>query len=163
MSATVVTAKPAGTAVRRDLRELAPRFAAALAHGLNQARWAGYDAVVFEAHRTRERQRALYAQGRTTPGAIVTHAASELYSWHGYGLAVDVVSRARLWNVPESWYRAVAEHLIAAGLDWGGDWPSFRDLPHFQWGRLKSRPSDRARELIASGGLAAVWKEVGAL
>jgi peptidoglycan L-alanyl-D-glutamate endopeptidase CwlK len=43
----------------------------------------------------------------------------------------------------------------------GGDW-KFKDLPHFQWGPCKPSPSDRARELIRTEGMEAVWGAVGA-
>ena len=46
-------------------------------------------------------------------------------------------------------------------LDWGGDWKK-PDTPHFQWGACKPSPSDQARALLASGGMVAVWKAVGA-
>lgn len=160
----VVRAKPlVGHEVRRDFRELAPKFAAALAQGLNEARWAGLDAVVVEALRTPERQAWLYAQGRTRPGDIVTNAPDVLHSWHGYGLGVDVISRTKGWDVPGWWWTEMAGHMKATGLlKWGGDWASFRDLPHVQWGACKASPSDRARELYAAGGIPAVWTAVGA-
>lgn len=45
---------------------------------------------VFEAFRFPERQADLFAQGRTKPGKIVTHAPP-WRSYHQYGLAVDFV------------------------------------------------------------------------
>lgn len=45
---------------------------------------------IFEAFRFPERQQDLFAQGRTKPGGIVTHA-KPWYSYHQYGLAVDFV------------------------------------------------------------------------
>ena len=45
---------------------------------------------------------------------------------------------------------------------WGGDWRN-RDLPHFQWERCRPSPSDRARELLRTRGIVAVWEAVGAL
>jgi hypothetical protein len=148
--------------VQRDLRHLAPKFAAALAHGLNICWRTGLDPVVFEAVRSHELQRHYYAQGRTRPGAVITYAPSALYSWHGYGLAVDVVSASKAWGFSAEWIQRVATILKGVGLDWGGDWRRV-DLPHFQWGTLKPSPSNRARELLDTGGIAAVWREVGAL
>ena len=88
-------------------------------------------------------------------------ASTARHSWHFYGLAVDVISRRTQWDDP-AFFRAIAVHLKAAGLDWGGDW-STPDLPHFHWGTLKASPSARARELYATGGREALWREVGAL
>ena len=148
--------------VQRDLRALAPKFAAALADGLNECWRRGLDAVVHEAVRADDLQRHYYAQGRTRPGAVVTYAASALYSWHGYGLAVDIISASKAWGFSSQWINAVAAIMEARGLDWGGRWKR-QDLPHFQFGTLKPSPSDRARELLRTGGREAVWREVGAL
>ena len=128
--------------------------------GLN----AGYVASVYEAYRSQELQSLYYCRGRTIipPHSTVTNAASNLFSWHGYGLAVDVISRSREWDRPESWFAQVAECFRAAGCRWGGEW-KMKDLPHFQWGLCKPSPSDRARELISTVGLHGVWEAVNAL
>lgn len=144
-----------------DLRLLAPKFGLAVAEGLNQCHRQGLDVIVFEAARSDELQRYYYAQGRTRPGKIITNAASAQFGWHFYRLAVDVISAKRGWDVTDSWQLAVAEIFEKVGLDWGGRWRS-PDFPHYQWGRLRSSPSDRARQLYAEGGLARVWQEVGA-
>ena len=55
---------------------------------------------IFEAFRYPERQKELYAQGRTKPGDIVTYAQA-WSSFHQYGLAVDFVlyiNGAWSWN-----------------------------------------------------------------
>jgi peptidoglycan L-alanyl-D-glutamate endopeptidase CwlK len=149
------------TKVHNDLSELAPGFRAAVEAAIEECHRLGYDVVVFEARRTEERQAYLYAQGRTRPGAIVTNAADALHGWHFFGLAVDVISKSREWSVPEEWWRDVGEIFERHGCDWAGRWKR-PDTPHMQWGALKPSPSDRARSLYASGGLEAVWREVGA-
>jgi len=148
--------------IQRDITALAPLFAQRLCNGLNECWRAGYDPVVYEAKRSDELQRYYYAQGRTRPGTIVTYAESAMYSWHFFGLAVDVISRAKEWGFSSEWIHGVSTILKAQGLDWGGDWTR-KDLPHFQWGTLKSAPSDRARQLYAQGGLIRVWQEVNAV
>jgi hypothetical protein len=142
----------------RNLAALAPKFHAAVDRAIAACNADGLDAFVFEGYRSRELQEAYYARGRWVipPHHTVTNARSNLYSWHGYGLAVDVISRAKAWSVEESWFERVAAHFKAEGCKWGGDW-KMRDLPHFQWGRCKPSPSPLARELFASGGLPAVW------
>lgn len=45
---------------------------------------------VAQATRTIAQQNALYAQGRTAPGRIVTNAKGG-ESYHNYGLAIDVI------------------------------------------------------------------------
>jgi peptidoglycan LD-endopeptidase CwlK len=171
--------------VDRDVNKLAPAFRRAVLAAIAGCHMRGFDAFVYEAYRSPELQAIYYARGRTIipPEKPVTYAKSNLYSWHGYCLAVDVISRKRGWFHPlpiastrpedleaerqraneegERWFRAVAEEFLAQGCRWGGDWRQ-RDLPHMQWGRCKPSPSDRARELIRTGGMQAVWEAVGA-
>jgi peptidoglycan L-alanyl-D-glutamate endopeptidase CwlK len=150
-------------AVDADLGKLAPRFRAAVQSALVDCAAAGYDAMVYEALRSQQLQAIYYARGRSVmpPPTPVTNAQSNLYSWHGFGLAVDVISRSRQWNQPESWFKAVADIFKKYGCAWGGDWTQ-ADLPHMQWGRCKPSPSDLARELIGKQGMQAVWQAVGA-
>jgi peptidoglycan L-alanyl-D-glutamate endopeptidase CwlK len=152
-----------GAKVSRDLTQLAPKFREAVDKAIADCQARGLDAFVYEAYRSRELQELYYKRGRTVipPTKPVTNAKSNLFSWHGYGLAVDVISRHDGWDKPESWFRSVAESFKKFGCNWGGDW-KMKDLPHFQWGPCKPSPSDKARELIAQGGVPAVWKAVGA-
>lgn len=155
--------QPAEPKPNRDLSLLAPKFRVAVETSLRECKDAGLDAMVFEGYRSLELQQIYYARGRTVrpPFYTVTNAKSNLYSWHGFGLAVDVVHRTMYWNPPQSFWRDVAEIFKRNGCDWGGDW-TMADLPHFQYGTLRKSPSGRARELFAAGGMQAVWAEVGA-
>ena len=147
----------------KDLSLLAPKFRIAVEKSVAECRAQGYDVIVFEAYRSKELQELYYKRGRTIkpPDKPVTNAKSNLYSWHGYGLAVDVISESRGWGPPLSWWTVVASIFKAEGCKWGGDWKA-RDLPHMQWGRCKPSPSDLARKLIAEGGVEAVWEAVHA-
>lgn len=149
--------------VNRDLSILAPKFREAVEQAVADCKARGYDAYVYESYRSLELAQLYYARGRTIipPVKTVTNAPSNLYSWHGYCLAVDVISVAHGWDRPESWFADVAESFGKFGCKWGGDW-KFKDLPHFQWGSCKPSPSDRAREIIRSEGMEAVWRAVGA-
>lgn len=149
--------------VDRDLTKLAPKFEAAVQVALASCAQAGLEAVVYEASRSADLQELYYARGRTDvpPTETVTNARSNLYSWHGYGLAVDVIHETLQWDAGDAWFATVATHFRAAGCRWGGEW-KFKDLPHFQWGLCRPSPSDRARTLLAEGGLQAVWKAVDA-
>jgi peptidoglycan L-alanyl-D-glutamate endopeptidase CwlK len=149
--------------VSRDLGVLAPKFANAVRKAIAECNEQGLDAYVYEGYRSAALQAIYYARGRTVipPTRTVTNARTNLNSWHGYGLAVDVISRSKRWSQPDSWFKQVAEVFKRHGLKWGGDWKS-RDLPHFQWGRCKASPSDRARQIYAERGMKAVWTEVGA-
>jgi len=91
--------------------------------------------------RTFAEQDALFAKGRTAPGARVTNARAGM-SMHNYGLAIDIVlirdGKDAIWDVKvdldgdgkSDWMEIVTifkEH----GWEWGGDW-KFYDAPHFQ-------------------------------
>lgn len=90
--------------------------------------------------RTFAEQDALYAQGRTKPGKKVTSAKGG-QSYHNYGLAFDIVIledrdgsgtfETASWSVDELW-RKVAVFFKSKGWEWGGDWKSLKDYPHFQ-------------------------------
>lgn len=84
--------------------------------------------------RTPAEQDTLYAQGRTKPGNIVTNARGG-QSMHNYGVAADFAFKNAKWQV--SWNPTLFTQLGAfartIGLEWGGDWKSFPDKPHFQY------------------------------
>jgi len=157
-----VTANGANTP-SSDLDLLAPKFRAAVDAAMAECNANGIDAIVYEAYRSPELQALYFQRGRTItpPTTPVTNAPTNLYSWHGYGLAVDVISKAHEWDAPDSWFLSVAEVFRKHGCRWGGEWTK-PDLPHFQWGLCRPSPSDRARELFEAGGLKAVWDAVGA-
>jgi len=91
----------------------------------------GIQLRVTQGLRTFAEQNALYAKGRTAPGSIVTNAQGG-QSYHNYGLAIDVVEinngRAN-WNTNWS---AISEIGIRNGFEWGGNFRSISDNPHFQ-------------------------------
>ena len=148
--------------IQNDIRLLAPLMGMAVGEALNRCHREGLDAIVYESRRSDALQAYYYQQGRTRPGIIVTNAASAIYAWHYYGLAVDVISAKLQWRVTRAWRVRVTEIFEACGLDAGFRW-RHPDEPHYQWGRLRSSPSDRARELLRTGGLVAVWREVYAI
>lgn len=95
----------------------------------------GIYVVITQGYRSKEEQDALYAQGRSKPGKIVTNARGG-DSYHNYGLAIDFAlmnpDGSISWNVDAKWKR-VAQIGKSLGLEWGGDWDSFKDYPHFQY------------------------------
>ena len=94
---------------------------------------AGINVKVICGTRTYKEQDALYAQGRSTPGPKVTNAPAG-YSWHNFGVGWDFVvfdsTGQPQWESPlmEKCGR-IAESL---GLEWGGHWTNFQDIPHIQ-------------------------------
>ncbi|WP_150273217.1 M15 family metallopeptidase [Paenibacillus tepidiphilus] len=103
----------------------------------------GVPILITQGLRTVAEQNALYAQGRTKPGAIVTNARGG-YSYHNYGLAVDFAlllpgGSSASWDMKRdgdgdgtSDWQEVARQAKELGFEWGGDWSSFKDYPHLQ-------------------------------
>ncbi len=93
-----------------------------------------------ECMRTKEEQDALYAQGRTSPGSIVTNAKGSSYSsQHQWGIAFDFYRNdgTGAYNESGSFFEKVGRLATSIGLGWGGDWLSFKDRPHLylpDWG-----------------------------
>jgi peptidoglycan LD-endopeptidase CwlK len=113
--------------------------------------------------RSFEEQDTLYQQGRTTSGRVVTNAPAG-HSWHEFGLAVDVVPMDPLpdWNVTHPAWHQIITTGESVGLYSGDSFISIKDEPHFQLtGRFGVSPDDEVRQIYASGGLEAVWREAG--
>jgi peptidoglycan L-alanyl-D-glutamate endopeptidase CwlK len=82
--------------------------------------------------RTYAEQDVLYAKGRTAPGPKVTNARAG-YSNHNFGLAFDIGVFSGGKYLPESpLYKTVAHIGKWLGFEWGGDWTSIKDEPHYQ-------------------------------
>lgn len=149
--------------VQSDLCFLAPKMRAAVKATLAECRDVrGLDAVVFESYRERATAITYFNRGRIIEAeGIVTNAPDETWSWHGYGLAVDIISATKGWKVGETWHRMVAAVASTHGLKSGIDWKR-PDLPHHQWGRCRATPSGDARRILKEQGLPAVWRAVSA-
>jgi LysM repeat protein len=144
------------------LTGLAPPLRTRADRLLQECRAGGLRLAVTQGLRTWHRQDALFAQGRTAPGEIVTNARGG-QSYHNFGLAFDVVvlnDQGRMvWDPAHPGWRMAAETGKQLGLAWGGDWRSFRDLPHFE--RRGTFGLQRCRQLFTDGGLPAIWNELG--
>lgn len=102
----------------------------------------GINILITDEFRSSKEQDALYRQGRTADGPIVTTVQGG-ESYHNYGLAIDFALLSpegkALWdleydgngNGQADWMEvvAIAKRL---GFAWGGDWESFKDNPHLQ-------------------------------
>jgi peptidoglycan L-alanyl-D-glutamate endopeptidase CwlK len=89
--------------------------------------------IVVQGLRTFAESDALFAQGRTAPGPIVTKAAAG-QSYHNYGLAWDfamLTNGKEDWVVGPHWMKVVAV-MEAHGMFWGGRFKSIVDNPHFE-------------------------------
>lgn len=103
----------------------------------------GVPIVITQGLRTIAEQNALYNQGRTLPGLIVTNARGG-HSYHNFGLAIDFAllmpdGKNVSWDMRRDgdfdrtfdWLEVV-EEAKKIGFEWGGDWKTFKDYPHFE-------------------------------
>ena len=107
------------------------------------------DFTVVEGVRTVKRQQELYAQGRTTKGAVVTNVdgirkkSNHQPKADGYGYAVDIypyyngaVQVNDKGVIPA--LKKISDHFKAKAkcmninLTWGGDFKNLYDPPHFE-------------------------------
>ena len=93
----------------------------------------GYEMVLVEGYRSAARQDQLAARGQH-----VTRARGGR-SWHQYGLAADsafirdgklIISERDPWAMRG--YQLYGQVAKEAGLVWGGDWKSIKDLMHVE-------------------------------
>ena len=91
--------------------------------------------------RTAEDQHKLYQQGRELPGNIITNVDGyKRKSYHQTGKAFDIygfVMGKATWD--KAILTQIARHIQKTAkdcynidLEWGGDFKTFKDLPHFQ-------------------------------
>lgn len=88
---------------------------------------------VAQGKRTVSEQNKLYAQGRTTPGLIVTNSRGGS-SYHNYGMAVDVyiIKDDGTIDLDIILPPEVVDIAEQEGFSWGGYWRRFKDYPHFE-------------------------------
>ncbi|MEI6212355.1 MAG: M15 family metallopeptidase, partial [bacterium] len=113
----------------RDELKLHPFVREAAWETLHACISCGLSFRIFEGFRSQARQTALFAQGRTTPGNIVTYAKAG-NSYHQYGLAVDVVgwvSGQWTWDRPQSEWMTLHAIARSYGLE-----PLNFETPHLQ-------------------------------
>lgn len=149
--------------VLRDPRLLAPGMRERANAFSRSCAAIGHPIRVWETARTHDLARMYFALKRSK-------SQDGWRTWHFYGLAIDVIHPTRMWDAWEAndveaktWRAAVVDSAKKSGLNWGGDWTSFKDWPHFQFNTVKPSPSDRAIDLYVNHGIWALWSEVGAL
>ncbi len=117
-----------------NLNLLKPKVKLLAEELIKESKKAGVQIILVQGFRSREEQDALYAKGRTEKGKIVTNAKGG-QSFHNYGVAFDVcpiVNGKVTWKYAEL-FKKVGSIGESIGLEWGGNWKKFKDLPHFQY------------------------------
>ena len=123
----------------RNFSDLVPPCKERAERFFKLAKAAGIDLIVTSTYRDHESQAALFAQGRTKPGVIVTNARPG-QSWHNWRCAFDVVPLRNgkcVWGTtgPDGdLWRKVGELGESVGLEWAGRWTGkLREFAHFQY------------------------------
>lgn len=116
----------------KNISTLHPKVRAYAYALIEKAASNGIKIKIISGLRTFAEQDALYAQGRTVKGQIVTNAKGG-QSNHNFGIAFDVgVFEGAKYLDRSSKYESVGVLGEELGLEWGGNWITYKDEPHFQ-------------------------------
>ena len=117
----------------RRIPSLMPKAQEAARIFLHQVLDAGIPARIISGTRTYEEQNALYRKGRFgNPGPIVTKARGG-FSNHNFGIAWDIGIFDNGRYLGESpLYDQAGDVASVPGVEWGGNWRTFQDRPHYQ-------------------------------
>lgn len=137
-----------------NISTLAPKAQVAARNFLKLAVDSKTDVRLLSGTRTYHEQDVLFSQGRNgNPGPIVTNARGG-QSNHNFGIAWDIgiFDDNGQYITDDTIYKSFAA-VVMPGIDtieWGGDWHSFKDFPHYQ---LKAASDEVAtiRHLFENG------------
>jgi peptidoglycan L-alanyl-D-glutamate endopeptidase CwlK len=126
----------------RNLTDLYPAMQPVCRDFLARAAHADIDVLITCTWRSSAEQDALYAQGRSQPGPIVTRARGG-QSAHNYMLngkpaakafdVVPIVNGKPMWDEKHPAWQALGKIGTELGLDWyGRPDAKFHEMPHFQ-------------------------------
>lgn len=118
----------------RDINDLHPKVKTMCQAFIDKCKAEGIDVLITSTYRDGESQNALYAQGRTKIGKVVTNAKAG-QSWHNWRVAFDfvpIVNGKAQWNDERTFVKCghIAESV---GLEWAGRWKRFREMAHCQF------------------------------
>lgn len=156
---TVATATTYGTFDARtegNIATLVPDAQRAARQFLVAAKNFKYTVKILSGTRSYAEQTKLYNQGRTAPGNRVTNAKAGS-SNHNFGIAFDVgifdgstyfTGSTNATAKPYTDLRNLTKKAVPQ-LDWGGDWKSIKDTPHYELRTNKS--TSQVRALLEKG------------
>lgn len=139
---SAATAKTYGTfdpRTEENIASLVPKAQRAARQFLVACKAFPYTVKILSGGRTYAEQTAIYAQGRSKPGKIVTNAPAGS-SNHNFGIAFDVgifsgtkyfTGATKIENDAYLNLRKLTKPAVLE-LDWGGDWKSSKDYPHYE-------------------------------
>lgn len=146
----------------RGIEKLHPELIPVCHEFVRRCKAAGLNVLVTETFRTRSEQDAIYAQGRTEPGPVISNAPYPK-SPHCWGVAFDFCRnvKGREYDDSDGFFGKCGAVGKALGLTWGGDWRTFKDKPHLEM--KKYMPDSSSRWLIATYGtpekFKATWED----
>jgi peptidoglycan L-alanyl-D-glutamate endopeptidase CwlK len=126
----------------RKIEDLHPDLQPLCRAFLAQAEKQDIDVLITCTYRSNAEQDALYAQGRTTPGRIVTNAKAG-QSAHNHAIdgkpaakafdVVPLVDGKPQWEASHPAWQELGKIGMGLGLNWyGAPGSKFREFPHFQ-------------------------------
>ncbi len=117
----------------KNINDLHPTVARAAYELIERMKKIGYPVGISSTYRDFEKQDALYAQGRTTAGSVVTNAKAG-YSLHNYRLAFDIYKNVKGQEWSDSkFFEAAGKIGQEMGFKWGGSFTTLVDKPHFEY------------------------------
>lgn len=142
----------------RDLDLLHPEMKRLCQLFVAECRQRGLIVGISDTWRSKAEQDALYAQGRTKPGSIVTNCRYP-YSPHNWGVAFDIYRKdgKGAYYDADGWFKKCGQVGKKLGLFWGGDFRSFIDQPHFELPEYL--PQNSCATLIRTYGTPEKFKE----
>ena len=148
----------------RDIENLHPAVRRGAVEFLKRCAAQGLNAFITQTFRTVEYQQSLFAQGRTKPGNIVTNVDGSRPSAHMMRYAFDIArgDAGRLYDNSDGFFRKCGRIWNEMGGEWGGDWKSFVDMPHFQFGDNMTDAENRGRGGLPDGATMP-WEHIGVL
>jgi peptidoglycan LD-endopeptidase CwlK len=125
----------------RKLEHLHPDLKPLCEWFMEQCEAADIHPLITCTYRSHAEQEALYAQGRSQPGKIVTNARGG-QSRHNYTIdgkpaskafdVVPLINGKPEWDASHPAWQHMGEIGESIGLEWAGRWTKFKEFPHFQ-------------------------------
>lgn len=117
----------------RDIAQLHPKVQTLCKKFIAACEAENIDVLITSTYRDAESQNELYEQGRSKPGKIVTRAKAG-QSFHNWRVAFDfvpIVNGKAAWSDTDL-FKKCGRIAKDCGLEWAGDWKSFKELAHCQ-------------------------------
>ena len=125
----------------RKIEDLHPTLQFITRTFLAKALIEGIDVLITCTYRSNTEQDELYAQGRTKPGKVVTNAKAG-QSKHNFTIdgkpaskafdVVPMIGGKPMWDAQHPSWQKLGKIGMDLGLEWAGNWKSFKEFPHFQ-------------------------------